>query len=96
MPTYGYECRKCGHQFERFQSIMAAPLKTCPKCRGKVARMLTTGGGLIFKGSGFYQTDYKKTSAPATGKGAESKPETDQKTDSSKPANAAKPATKDT
>ena len=66
MPTYGYECRKCGHQFEKFQPITAEPVKTCPKCRGRVARMLSTGGGLIFKGSGFYQTDYKKSShAPA-------------------------------
>ena len=63
MPTYEYECRKCGHQFEKFQPITADPVKTCPKCRGKVARMLTSGGGIIFKGSGFYQTDYKKSSA---------------------------------
>ena len=68
MPTYEYECRKCGHRFEKYQSILAEPLKTCPKCKGKVARMLTTGAGIIFKGSGFYQTDYKKTSAPATEK----------------------------
>ena len=74
MPTYEYECRKCGHQFEKFQSITAAPVKTCPKCRGKVARMLTTGAGIIFKGSGFYQTDYKKSAAPAVEKGA-AKPE---------------------
>ena len=59
MPTYEYECRKCGYQFERFQSILAEPVKTCPKCHGRVARMLTTGSGIIFKGSGFYETDYK-------------------------------------
>lgn len=59
MPTYEYECRKCGYQFERFQSILADPVKTCPKCHGRVARMLTTGSGIIFKGSGFYETDYK-------------------------------------
>lgn len=62
MPTYEYKCRKCDHQFERFQSITAEPVKTCPKCKGKVARMLTTGAGIIFKGTGFYQTDYKKSS----------------------------------
>ncbi len=62
MPTYEYECRKCGHRFEKFQSITAEPVKTCPKCRGKVARLLSGGAGIIFKGSGFYQTDYKKTS----------------------------------
>ena len=62
MPTYEYECRKCGHQFEKYQSILAEPLKTCPKCKGKVARVVSGGAGIIFKGSGFYQTDYKKTS----------------------------------
>ncbi len=68
MPTYEYECRKCGHRFERFQSITAAALKTCPKCKGRVARLLSGGAGIIFKGSGFYQTDYKKTSpAPHAG-----------------------------
>ena len=61
MPTYEYECRKCGHRFETFQSITAPPVKTCPQCRGKVARLLSGGAGIIFKGSGFYQTDYKKT-----------------------------------
>ena len=62
MPTYEYECRKCGHLFERFQSITAEPVKACPKCKGKVARLLSAGSGIIFKGSGFYQTDYKKSS----------------------------------
>lgn len=60
MPTYEYECQKCGHQFELFQSIKDAPKKTCPKCRGKIKRLLGTGAGLIFKGSGFYTTDYRK------------------------------------
>jgi putative FmdB family regulatory protein len=88
MPTYVYECRKCGHQFEKFQAITAGPAKTCPKCKGRVARMLTSGGGIIFRGSGFYQTDYKKSAhAPHAGdKGGEKKPE------SSKPEN--KPAGK--
>lgn len=56
MPTYEYECKKCGH-FEEFQSITAAPLTRCPKCHGKVHRLLGTGSGIIFKGSGFYETD---------------------------------------
>ena len=49
MPTYEYECRRCGHHFEKFQSIMAAPVKTCPKCRGRVARVVSGGAGIIFK-----------------------------------------------
>ena len=77
MPTYEYECGRCGYQFDRFQSITAAPLKTCPKCHGRVHRMLTTGSGIIFKGSGFYETDYKHQHAsvetpPAESKGADS------------------------
>jgi putative FmdB family regulatory protein len=62
MPTYEYECQKCGHHFELFQSIKDAPKKTCPKCRGRVKRLLGTGAGIIFKGSGFYITDYRKPS----------------------------------
>jgi putative FmdB family regulatory protein len=60
MPTYEYECQKCHHRFELFQSIKDEPKKTCPKCRGRVKRLLGTGAGLIFKGSGFYITDYRK------------------------------------
>jgi putative FmdB family regulatory protein len=60
MPTYEYECQKCGHQFEVFQSIKEAPKKTCPECKGRVKRLLGTGAGIIFKGSGFYSTDYRK------------------------------------
>lgn len=61
MPTYEYECAKCGKTFEIFQSMKDEPLKTCPdkKCKGKVKRLLGTGAGLIFKGSGFYITDYR-------------------------------------
>lgn len=62
MPTYEYECQKCGHRFEVFQSIKQAPKKSCiqPRCRGRVKRLLGTGAGMIFKGSGFYITDYRK------------------------------------
>lgn len=89
MPTYEYECRKCGHQFEKFQPITAAPVKACPKCKGRVARLLSGGAGIIFKGSGFYQTDYKKSSNAThkPGKGGEQKADaakTETKTD--KPA----------
>lgn len=58
MPTYEYECPQCGI-FEQFQSITAEPLKRCPTCRKKVQRLISAGGGLLFKGSGFYITDYR-------------------------------------
>jgi putative FmdB family regulatory protein len=63
MPTYEYKCDACGAQFERFQSITAEPIKRCPECgRAKVRRLIGTGAGLIFKGSGFYITDYRDKS----------------------------------
>jgi putative FmdB family regulatory protein len=62
MPTYDYECQSCEHVFEVFQNITASPLEECPKCKGKVKRLIGAGGGIIFKGSGFYVTDYKKDS----------------------------------
>ncbi|HAJ57383.1 MAG TPA: FmdB family transcriptional regulator [Candidatus Omnitrophica bacterium] len=65
MPTYEYECKACGHRFEASHSMSAAPLKTCPECRkDKVVRLIGSGSGLIFKGSGFYATDYRKGGAP--------------------------------
>jgi putative FmdB family regulatory protein len=68
MPTYDYQCRECNHQFEEFQSITAEPLSDCPQCGGQVTRLIGTGNGLIFKGSGFYITDYKKSNGSANGK----------------------------
>lgn len=64
MPTYEYECQKCGHRFEVFQSIKDRPKRKCarPRCNGRVKRLLGTGAGMIFKGSGFYITDYRKPS----------------------------------
>ena len=62
MPTYEYECVKCGHRFELFQAMSDPPRKQCPKCRGKVRRLIGTGAGMIFKGSGFYITDYRSES----------------------------------
>ena len=59
MPTYEYQCEQCDHRFEAFQSITAEPLSTCPKCGGKVRRLISSGAGFIFKGSGFYATDYR-------------------------------------
>lgn len=63
MPTYDYACQNCGHEFEEFQSISADPLIKCPKCgKRSLKRLIGTGGGVIFKGSGFYQTDYRSES----------------------------------
>ncbi len=64
MPTYEYECEKCGRVFEQFQSITAEPLKKCifEGCDGKVRRLLSGGAGFLFKGSGFYITDYRSDS----------------------------------
>jgi putative FmdB family regulatory protein len=59
MPTYEYACQKCGYEFEKFQSIKDEPVKRCPKCKGKVAKKISLGAGLLFKGSGFYITDYR-------------------------------------
>ncbi len=60
MPTYDYECDACGHRFEEFQTISADPLTKCPQCKKKkLRRLFGTGAALMFKGSGFYQTDYR-------------------------------------
>jgi putative FmdB family regulatory protein len=69
MPTYEYECQACKHNFDEFQSIMEAPLKKCPKCgRLKLQRKFGTGAAVLFKGSGFYQTDYRSESYKAAAK----------------------------
>jgi putative FmdB family regulatory protein len=60
MPTYDYECKACGHRFEKFQSMTARKTRRCPKCKeGKVRRLIGSGGAILFKGSGFYSTDYR-------------------------------------
>ena len=100
MPTYDYRCSACGHAFEHFQSIHAPRLKKCPNCgKAKLERLIGAGGGLLFKGSGFYITDYrsrsyqeaaKKDATPAgsaAGDGA-AKPSDG----AAKPAGEAKPA----
>jgi putative FmdB family regulatory protein len=104
MPTYEYKCDACGFRFERFQSITAKPVRKCPKCgKSKVKRLISAGGGMIFKGSGFYITDYRdskyKESAKAdsSSSGESSGGQTD-KGEKATPAakegaNEAKPAT---
>ena len=69
MPHYDYRCEKCGNTFEVFQSMTEEPLKICPACKGSVRRLISGGVGIIFKGSGFYKTDYaKKSTTPACDK----------------------------
>jgi putative FmdB family regulatory protein len=110
MPTYHYVCSKCGHEFEYFQPMTAAPLRQCPKdlCarrpwgRGRVKRQLSAGAGLLFKGSGFYITDYRsesytraaKQEAAATNPKKDGAPaKTDGKPASSKAATASSSGT---
>ena len=62
MPTYDYRCRKCGHRFELFHSIKDETPKKCPRCKGRAVKVPAGGAGLIFKGSGFYITDYRSKS----------------------------------
>lgn len=79
MPTYEYKCTQCGNLFELFQTMTAEPVKHCPKCNGIVKRLIGPGAGPIFKGSGFYQTDYKnsKPSKKEQSKNTSSKPAKD-------------------
>ncbi|NWF89966.1 MAG: zinc ribbon domain-containing protein [Ignavibacteriaceae bacterium] len=72
MPTYQYKCLACGHKFEMFQKMNDQPIKHCPECKGEVKRLLGAGAGPIFKGSGFYHTDYKN--AKTESKSSKSKP----------------------
>jgi putative FmdB family regulatory protein len=80
MPTYEYVCKQCGNTFEEMQSIADQPLKRCPQCHtDNLVRAVGAGGGFIFKGSGFYLTDYRKSSGPG-----ETKPPKEPKADSHK------------
>lgn len=99
MPTYEYVCSKCGHEFEKFQSIADQPLDTCPKelCaqkkwgKGKVKKKISAGAGLIFKGSGFYITDYRSEGYKEAAKKDSAKPaETKSESKSSESKTAAK------
>ncbi len=75
MPTYQYECAECGHDFEALQSMTDAKLKKCPHCgKKKLQRLIGAGAGLIFKGSGFYETDYKRKNSPSSSSESKSTP----------------------
>lgn len=67
MPTYEYKCDSCKIEFERFQKMSDEALKVCPECGGEVRRLISTGGGLVFKGPGFYATDYRSGTSGASG-----------------------------
>ncbi len=82
MATYEYKCTKCGDVFEAIQKMTDAPLTKCPKCDGPVERLISGGTGLIFKGSGFYITDYKKAGSKKDADKELPKKETKEKTDS--------------
>ena len=85
MPTYKYQCQKCGHRFCEFQRIVDPPIKDCPKCgkKGCVEQIISGGSGLIFKGSGFYTTDYKRkpSGGGETPSGSDSTKTSDNKKD---------------
>ena len=73
MPTYDYQCQSCGYEWELFQSMNDSPVKSCPKCKKRKAkRLMGLGAGLIFKGTGFYETDYKRAGSPKKESGSES------------------------
>ncbi len=93
MPTYGYVCNNCHHEFDAFQSITAKPLRQCPACgKNTLKRLIGTGAGIIFKGSGFYCTDYRsdgyksaaksETSSSSSSKAPEKKPDAKSETTS--------------
>lgn len=90
MPTYDYACDACGHEFEEFQSMSAQPLKKCPECgKNKLRRLIGIGAGVIFKGSGFYETDYRGDSYSK-----DKKADTEKKPDKAEKKSDAKPETK--
>jgi putative FmdB family regulatory protein len=89
MPIYGYRCRTCGHEFEIQQRMSDEPLKTCPKCSGELRKILYPTG-VIFKGSGFYKTDYKSASSGSGESGSNGSASSSEKSGDAKPAGEAK------
>jgi len=102
MPTYEYQCGKCGYEFEQLQSITAKPLRKCPVCgKRELKRLIGTGAGVIFKGTGFYETDYRSESYTKAEKAEKGSGDTDsvkkeskRETKESKPPDKTKPDTK--
>ena len=93
MPTYDYSCDACHHQFELFQSITAKPEKKCPKCKkNKLRRLFGAGAGIMFKGSGFYQTDYRSDSYKKAAEADKPKTDAAPASDKTSPKSETKPA----
>ncbi len=93
MPTYEYQCNACKHRFEELQSFSEAPLKKCPACKKKkLQRLIGTGAAIIFKGSGFYQTDYRSESYKNAAKADETRPAEKTGADATSKAADTKPA----
>ena len=104
MPTYDYVCDACNHSFELFQGIKEAPKKKCPECgKSKLRRLFGTGAAIVFKGSGFYQTDYRSDSykkqaaadKPSESKSSESKSSESNSSDSKSSSSSSKKAAKE-
>ncbi len=89
MPTYEYECTGCGHVFDVFHNMTAKPRIKCPECGGRTKKLIGAGAGIIFKGSGFYETDYKRKSAAGT-------PQKSPEASKEKPAETKAPEKKET
>ena len=94
MPTYQYRCPECGYEFEEFQSMTEPPVDKCPRCPGKPQRLISGGAGILFKGSGFYQTDYRSSSYQKDAQKEKSNSavssDSNSKTDGSKKTDSAK------
>jgi putative FmdB family regulatory protein len=86
MPTYQYKCPSCGYEFEELQSLHEEPIKVCPNCKKETHRIISAGAGFLFKGSGFYQTDYKNKGRKESDSGSSSS--------SSSSSSESKPASK--
>ena len=94
MPTYDYLCASCNHTFEKFESMSANPSKKCPECgKLQLKRLIGAGAGVIFKGSGFYETDYRSESYKQDKKNAKDTPKKETKSKDTKPKKDAKPKT---
>lgn len=96
MPTYEYRCLTCSHEFEAFQSISAEPLKICPECGQEVKRLISAGSGFLFKGSGFYVTDYRSNNYKERAQKESDGPSSSEKTEKTSTGTSTPPPTSTT